>query len=121
VHQFCRIGRLAMISGLAGVNLDVPPFCLAEGHKARIRGLNVVGLRRAGIDADGRAELKRLLKAIYSSRSTPSEMVRTLQAETAEGRELLEFYRGTQRGVAGCTMAGRVGSRLREKLAEQEG
>jgi UDP-N-acetylglucosamine acyltransferase len=110
VHQFCRIGRLAMISGLAGVNQDVPPFCLAEGHKAHIRGLNVTGLRRANIDAGRRSELKRLLKAIYNPHMTLAETLATLHAETEDGRELLEFYRTSQRGVAGFSLAKYLGS-----------
>jgi UDP-N-acetylglucosamine acyltransferase len=109
VHQFCRIGRLAMVSGLAGVNLDVPPFCVAEGHKARIRGLNVIGLQRAGIDAAGRGELKRLLKAIYNTATTVGHALETLVAETREGAELLEFYRGSKRGVASFELARRFG------------
>lgn len=110
VHQFCRIGRLAMVSGLAGVNLDIPPFCLAEGHKARIRGLNVVGLRRAGIDAASRSELKRLIKAIYNPHTTPGEAIASLKAESEVGAELLDFYRSSQRGVAGYTMARHIGA-----------
>jgi UDP-N-acetylglucosamine acyltransferase len=109
VHQFCRIGRLAMVAGLAGVNLDVPPFCTAEGHRARIRGLNIVGLRRAGIDASGRSELKRLLKAIYNPRSTVARAVETLVPETREGAELLAFYRDSKRGIAGFELARRFG------------
>jgi UDP-N-acetylglucosamine acyltransferase len=100
VHQFCRIGRLAMISGLAGVNLDIPPFCLAEGHKARLRGLNSVGLRRAEIPAAARSELKRLLRAIYRGDTTQRQALDALQPESAEGRELIAFYRASERGVA---------------------
>jgi UDP-N-acetylglucosamine acyltransferase len=51
VHQFCRVGRLAMVGGNAKVVQDCLPFVISDGHPARARGLNVVGLRRAGFTA----------------------------------------------------------------------
>ncbi len=51
VHQFCRVGRNAMIGGLAKVVQDALPFCITDGNPARARGLNLVGLRRAGFKA----------------------------------------------------------------------
>src|SRR3989338_5954969 len=57
LHQFTRIGRLAMISALSAVNKDVPPFMLCGGRPAVIQGINVVGLRRAGVSAAVRTEI----------------------------------------------------------------
>ena len=51
IHQFCRVGRLAMVGGNAGAPQDCLPFVITDGHPARARGLNVVGLRRAGVTA----------------------------------------------------------------------
>ena len=50
VHQHCRVGRLAMVGGGGMCAQDVPPFTLAQGDRARLFGLNVTGLKRAGID-----------------------------------------------------------------------
>lgn len=109
VHQFSRIGRLAMIGGLGRITNDVPPFMIAEGHPARIRGLNVVGLRRAGIPPQARTELKRLLHAIYFSDQTVSQAIASLVASewSEAARELIEFYRGSKRGVTAFSLLGR--------------
>ena len=58
-HQFVKVGDLAMAQGLAGLSLDLPPYCMAHGVN-RLAGLNTVGLRRAGFDAAVRGEIKRL-------------------------------------------------------------
>ncbi len=60
IHQFVQIGGLAMIGGMTRVDRDVPPYCLAEGHPGRLRGLNKVGLRRNGIDKKNDGELRQL-------------------------------------------------------------
>lgn len=52
VHQFCRIGRKAMIGGLSGVDRDVIPFGIVVGERGKLRGLNVIGLKRSGFEAD---------------------------------------------------------------------
>ena len=49
IHQFVHIGYLAMIGGMTRVDRDVPPFCLAEGHPGRLRGLNRIGIKRSGL------------------------------------------------------------------------
>lgn len=65
VHQFCRIGRLAMVGGHARVVQDVPPYMLLDGQTSCVVGLNIVGLRRSGHSADAIAELKAAYRAIY--------------------------------------------------------
>ncbi len=62
VHQFVHIGRLAMVGGMTRVDRDVPPYCLAEGHPGRLRGLNLVGLRRSGLDKKEGGEFRQLQK-----------------------------------------------------------
>ena len=62
IHQFVHIGYLAMIGGMTRVDRDVPPFCLAEGHPGRLRGLNRVGIKRSGLMNDKNFDLKLLLK-----------------------------------------------------------
>ncbi|GAB4469756.1 MAG: acyl-ACP--UDP-N-acetylglucosamine O-acyltransferase [Elainellaceae cyanobacterium] len=69
IHQFVRVGRLAMVGGMSRINRDVPPYMLVEGNPARVRSLNLVGLRRSGLmDADqGRTyqALKKAFRTLY--------------------------------------------------------
>ena len=60
IHQFVHIGYLAMIGGMTRVDRDVPPFCLAEGHPGRLRGLNRIGIKRSGLMENKEFDLKRL-------------------------------------------------------------
>ncbi len=60
IHQFVHVGYLAMIGGMTRVDRDVPPFCLAEGHPGRLRGLNRVGIKRSGLMANKDFDLKLL-------------------------------------------------------------
>ncbi len=62
IHQFVHIGYLAMIGGMTRVDRDVPPFCLAEGHPGRLRGLNRVGIKRSGLMGNKEFDLKILQK-----------------------------------------------------------
>jgi len=62
IHQFVHVGYLAMVGGMTRVDRDVPPFCLAEGHPGRLRGLNRVGIKRSGLMEDENFDLKLLLK-----------------------------------------------------------
>ena len=60
IHQFVHIGYLAMVGGMTRVERDVPPFCLAEGHPGRLRGLNRVGIKRSGLIENKNFDLKLL-------------------------------------------------------------
>jgi len=62
IHQFVHIGYLAMVGGMTRVDRDVPPYCLAEGHPGRMRGLNKVGIKRKSIDKDNREEYLQLIR-----------------------------------------------------------
>jgi UDP-N-acetylglucosamine acyltransferase len=99
VHQFIRIGRLAMISGNARIAMDVPPFLLVA-ERNEVHGLNVVGLKRAGISAEAQTELKRAYKILFRSGlsfAQAAEEAGTLT--TQEARELVEFVRSSTTGV----------------------
>ncbi|MEX2305945.1 MAG: acyl-ACP--UDP-N-acetylglucosamine O-acyltransferase [Pirellulales bacterium] len=100
VHQFCRIGRLAMIGGMARVIRDVPPFAMLDGATAMVVGLNKVGLRRAGFTADEFAELKSAYRVIYRRGLTWQEMLDTLRLQFPSGpaAEFLPFFLGGKRG-----------------------
>ncbi len=101
VHQFVRIGKLAMISGLSAVNKDVPPFMLCGGRPAVIQGLNVVGMRRAGIAAPVREEIKRAYKLLYREGLNVAHAVEAIEREcqTSEVKELLEVVKSSSRGI----------------------
>ncbi len=100
VHQFCRIGRLAMIGGMARVVRDVPPFAMLDGDTAMIVGLNNVGLRRAGFSTDDMLQLKQAYRVIYRSGLMWQEMLDALRLEfpTGPAAEFLPFFLGGKRG-----------------------
>jgi len=106
VHQFARIGRLAMMSGGSAVHKDVPPFCTTRSVSLnKIMGLNVVGMRRAGISSDDRLIMKRAFKILYQSNLTLPQAIAQLETEfTSEMvQEVCEFIKSSQRGI--CTLA----------------
>jgi UDP-N-acetylglucosamine acyltransferase len=67
VQQFCRIGRVAMVGGATGINRDVPPYTTIKGNFGFIAGLNIVGMRRAGVDAAARTALRKAYKTVFRS------------------------------------------------------
>lgn len=101
VHQFCRIGESAMIGGGARISLDVPPFAMAT-ERNTLTGLNLVGLRRRGIQREAVAELKRACRAVGQPLGNPRQIATaSLQGGTylsAEARQFLEFYQAGRRG-----------------------
>ena len=96
VHQFCRIGRLAMVGGLARVRQDVPPFVMIDGGSTMVVGLNRVGLRRAGFTAQELIELKDAYRVIYRSGLPWEDMLDTLQTQFTSGpaADFLTFFVG---------------------------
>jgi UDP-N-acetylglucosamine acyltransferase len=100
VHQFCRIGRLAMVGGLARVRQDVPPFVTVDGGSTMVVGLNKVGLRRAGFTPQEFVQLKHAYRAIYRSGLVWDEMLEMLRMRFATGpaAEFLPFFLSGKRG-----------------------
>ncbi len=100
VHQFCRIGRLAMVGGHARVVQDVPPFMLLDGQSGCIVGLNIVGLRRSGHSAEDIADLKAAYRVIYRRGLPWKEVIETLRSEftTPALEQLREFLSSGTRG-----------------------
>ncbi len=101
VHQFGRIGAYALLSGLSGASRDVPPYALADGHRAEVVGLNVVGLRRAGLGPDARRAIKHAYRVLYRSGLRQQEALDALQRgePTPEVQHLIDFVRASQRGI----------------------
>ncbi|RMF90739.1 MAG: acyl-ACP--UDP-N-acetylglucosamine O-acyltransferase [Nitrospinota bacterium] len=102
IHQFVRIGFLAMISGGSRVGKDVPPFMLAEGNPMQIRGLNTVGMQRNQIPAPVRLQLKQAFKLLYRSNLNTSQALQRIKAEipmSAEVQRLVTFIENSSRGI----------------------
>ena len=81
IHQFVQVGYLAMIGGMTRVDRDVPPFCLAEGHPGRLRGLNRIGIKRSGLSENKDFDLKILQSTwnqIFKSNDTISSSLEKL-------------------------------------------
>lgn len=103
VHQFTRIGELAMIGGQALIRMDVPPFFTAVRF-GECSGVNTVGLRRAGFTAEQRAELSMAYRVLYRSGRVFTHAVEEIdrQLHTAPGRRLVQFLREpSKRGITG--------------------
>ncbi len=102
VHQFSRIGRLAMIGGGVRVNLDVPPFFLYSGLYVEPRGLNLVGLRRAGFSREDVSPLKKAYRILYRSGLKLEEALERIEREipTEHTLHLVRFVRGSKRGIS---------------------
>ena len=102
VHQFVRIGRLAMLSGLSGIGKDVPPFCTASGVKRNtIGGLNVVGMRRAGIGPEDRQAIREAFKILYRSGLNVSQALEKARAQSDRPIvvEFCDFIASAKRGI----------------------
>ena len=105
IVPFTRIGTGAYIGGMAKLNADVPPYVMVEGQPATARGVNVVGLRRAGMSADDRRALQDAYRILYRSGLAPARAVARIREKVAPSepiRVLLEFIEGTHRhGLVG--------------------
>jgi UDP-N-acetylglucosamine acyltransferase len=101
IHQFSKIGRLAMIGGNTRVNSDVPPFFLYSGFNVEPKGVNVVGLKRAGFSAKQIAALKIGYRLLYRSDLKLENALQRIEAEVGgeEAAHLVKFIRGSQRGI----------------------
>lgn len=101
VHQFGRIGRLAMVSGNARANLDLPPFFTYVGEKVRPNGLNLVGLRRAGFTATEIANLKKAYRILFRSGLKLADALEKIERETPDQNtlHLVAFIRASKRGI----------------------
>lgn len=100
IHQFCRVGRLAMVGANTKVSQDLPPFMLADGATALIVGLNKVGLRRSGMSRQEVRSLKDAYQLIYRAGLSFDATVAALQEQFTDGAsaEYAEFFLSGKRG-----------------------
>jgi len=101
IHQYSKIGRLAMIGGNSRVNSDVPPYFMYSDFNVAAKGLNLVGLRRAGFTNQEIAALKQAYKILYRSGLKLEEALTRIEREldTAQTKHLVEFVRASKRGI----------------------
>jgi UDP-N-acetylglucosamine acyltransferase len=101
IHQFSKIGRLAMIGGNTRVNLDVPPYFLYSDFNVSPKGLNIVGLRRAGFTAADVRALKQAYQLLYKSGLKLEDALSRIEAEilSEHAQHLVAFIRCSKRGI----------------------
>ena len=98
-HQFVRMGRYAMVGGKSKIVQDVLPFFITDGNPARVRGVNSVGLQRAGFSEDARRALKNAYKMLFRSKTPVAEVLEELaQVDNEHVAHLVSFIRGSKRG-----------------------
>jgi UDP-N-acetylglucosamine acyltransferase len=102
VHQFVRIGKLSMVGGLSKVTQDVAPFSVYDGHPASFRGVNAVGLKRAGYTSSQRTQIKKALMLFLGQRVNLSGAISKAEKQfkgNSDVEALLKFIRNSKRGV----------------------
>ena len=100
-HQFVRMGRYAMVGGKSKIVQDVLPFFITDGNPARVRGINSVGLQRAGFSEEARRALKNAYKTLFRSAMPVGEALDQLNNSDDENvRHLVSFIRGSKRGFS---------------------
>ncbi len=102
IHQFCRVGRLAITGGCSKIVQDVPPFTMVDGNPARARGINQVGLERAGYPKETVRALRDAFRVLYRLDLNTAQALEKIRAELGtvpEVGELVEFVEASQRGI----------------------
>jgi len=103
LHQFVTVGTMAFVGGLSRIVQDVPPFMIVEGNPSKVRGINIVGLRRNGFSAAAIQNLKKAHRLVYRSQLTRKEALDQLQADgpPPEIESLVAFVRRSISGKQG--------------------
>ena len=102
IHPFTRIGTYAYVGGHAKVTQDVPPFMMADGVPATARAVNVIGMRRGGVDGEGRRQVRAAFRILYRSGLAPAAATARLKAELGSHplvARLVDFIEGSKRGI----------------------
>lgn len=102
VHQFCRIGAHAIVGGCTKIVQDVPPFMIADGNPAEVRGVNLVGMERRGFGQDAIRELREAYKLIYRSNLNTTQGLDALREQFSNSdlaNHLADFIASSERGI----------------------
>ncbi len=108
IHQFTRIGAFSMTGGFSGIGQDIPPYTIASGARAKLYGLNLVGLKRHGFSKETIADLSKAYKILFRSKYTLKEAIKKVQEDipkTPELERLMEFVKTSKRGICRPTAA----------------
>ncbi len=104
IHQFCRVGTYAIIGGVSGVLMDIPPYTKAHGDRAKLFGLNTVGLKRANFSEETLKALKKAYRIIFRSGLTLEKAMKQVGedeiSQTPEVQHFLQFIQGSKRGIS---------------------
>ncbi len=112
IHQFARVGSLSFIGAGAMVSLDVPPFCIAQGDRACLRGLNLIGMKRSGFSKDDISLVKRLFRGLFLKKGGLRKNLEEIPAEISanpKARILIDFVLSTSRGITLPSKSGENG------------
>jgi UDP-N-acetylglucosamine acyltransferase len=102
-HQFCRLGKFAMIGGCSKVVQDVPPFMIADGSPAETRTVNKVGMERHGISEEAQVAIKAAYRILFRDGLSIPNAVARIESELPqlpEIRHLVEFVKSSERGIS---------------------
>jgi UDP-N-acetylglucosamine acyltransferase len=102
VHQFARIGAYSMIGGFSAIPQDIPPYTTAAGERAKLYGLNTIGLKRQNFSDSKIKHLKKAYKILFRSKSTLKEAINKLKHDAEQSEEikyLIEFIEKNKRGL----------------------
>lgn len=102
VHQFCKIGKMAMVGFSSKIVKDVPPFVMVDGNPAKVSGINVVGLRRNNVNSETRDEIKKAYRILYRSNLMITKAVEQMEQELQGSEEIdhfIRFLRNAERGI----------------------
>ncbi|MCX5778096.1 MAG: acyl-ACP--UDP-N-acetylglucosamine O-acyltransferase [Elusimicrobia bacterium] len=102
IHQFTRIGKLAMLAGGSMISQDILPFCQAQGNRARLVGLNLVGMKRRGFSKEIMEEIKSAYRTLFLSGIQMEEALDQIDETSpcVEVKEMLDFVHASKRGIA---------------------
>jgi UDP-N-acetylglucosamine acyltransferase len=119
VHQFCRVGRYAFVGGYSVVTKDAIPFARTVGNRARIYGLNTIGLMRRGFAPEVISKLKRTFRYLLQSKLNTTRALRQIEEDRSlacpEVAYLVDFIRSSERGV----ILRRATRRVEEMVADE--
>ncbi|MCB1194813.1 acyl-ACP--UDP-N-acetylglucosamine O-acyltransferase [bacterium] len=102
IHQFCKVGKMAIIGGCSKVVQDIPPFMMADGHPAVVRSINLVGKKKKNYSKESIQSIKEAYKTLYRSNLNTSQAIDEIAklSETNELRTILEFVKNSSRGIS---------------------
>ncbi len=123
VHQNCRVGKLAIISGASGTRQDIPPFSMSAGIPAEISGINKVGLKRRGFDLQARSRIWKAYQMLWYSDMNLTQAVAAVRAEYGNDpniQHLLAFVESSKRGIRRPRRGGQVTISLEDPASHLE-